>query len=147
MTLRREIRTLAFGTATAATPPRLTLAQDTPSPVSATAITRVFGHGLRLFGAALAYEAPVDGPSLSPSASEAGDRTVTSTDPADAAPEGRFVPILPDPEDAGARLRSTVGRKIVRDAAEAHVAIDGASKATGHVGTVKRLIDSRAAAH
>ncbi|MBS1181806.1 MAG: uncharacterized protein H6Q99_1686 [Proteobacteria bacterium] len=77
----------------------------------ATAITKVFGDGIRLIGVALEYEAAVDGGKLTAANFRIDSRTVVSVftcaspDPADRAATGRFVIVELSPDDAGAPLR------------------------------------------
>ena len=86
---------------------------------------------MRLTGVAIEYFEPVDALSLSLADFSVEGRTVTdvvtaaSTDPADAAPRGRFVLILLDPEDAAAQLYRRIGRDVVLDAAKATVTAAG----------------------
>jgi len=77
---------------------------------SATAITQVFGDGVRLTGVAVEYERPVRNFDLSAAAFTVKDRTVTgiftstTADPSGRAETGRFVIISLSPEDTNAPL-------------------------------------------
>ncbi|TBU88476.1 peptidase [Phytopseudomonas dryadis] len=76
----------------------------------ASAITEVFGDGIRLTAVAVEYSAPVEGATLSTAAFEVEGRTLveafasTSADPADRAESGRFVILALSPDDADAPL-------------------------------------------
>ncbi|TBU88479.1 PHB depolymerase family esterase [Phytopseudomonas dryadis] len=77
---------------------------------SATAVTQVFGDGVRLTAVAVEYPAPVASANLSAADFQVAGRTVTgvfasgSSDPADRATAGRFVIVALSPEDANATL-------------------------------------------
>jgi predicted peptidase len=77
----------------------------------ATAITEVFGDGIRLTAVALEYDAIVDGSKLTAADFRVDGRTVTevfasaSADPADRAATGRYVIVALSPDDAAAPLR------------------------------------------
>lgn len=79
-------------------------------PKDATAVTEVFGDGVRLVAVAVEYDAPVRSADLSVADFKVEGRTVTdafastSTDPADRAEEGRFAIVALSPEDANAGL-------------------------------------------
>ena len=139
-------RFLALAAAGAVALPRIALAEDAGAPVAATAITEVFGDGLRLVGVALEYPAPVAGRGLALADYAVEGRRVTavaaaaSADPADAAPEGRFVLVMLDPEDAAARLYVPEGRSIRRTPPAATVSAGGEAVATGAV--LNRLVDA-----
>jgi predicted peptidase len=133
---RRRFLTLAgVGIATAALP-RIALADIAGAPTEATAIVEVFGDGLRLTGVALEYPAPVDGRTLALADYAVENRRVTgiaaatAPDPAAAAPEGRFVLVMLDPEDAAARLYAAEGRSIRRDPPQATITAAGGTVAT-----------------
>ena len=76
----------------------------------ATAITQVFGDGVRLTAVAVAYDEPVKSIGMSPASYSVEGRTVTSVftstsaNPADRADEGQFVIISLSPDDANAAL-------------------------------------------
>jgi predicted peptidase len=76
----------------------------------ATAITEVFGDGLRLNAVAVEYRAAIDGAKLSTGAFSVAGRTVTgaftstSADPAQRAAAGRFVIVTLSPDDKAAAL-------------------------------------------
>lgn len=78
--------------------------------LSATAVTEVFGDGIRLVAVAVEYVSPVERASLSTAGFHVDGRTVTgafpstSASPADRAPAGRFVIVTLAPDDAGAAL-------------------------------------------
>ncbi|MFT3802333.1 MAG: peptidase [Burkholderiaceae bacterium] len=77
---------------------------------SATAITQVFGDGIRLTAVALAYDTPILTAELSTASFQVEGRTIadvftsTSADPAGRAAAGRFVIVMLSPEDANAPL-------------------------------------------
>ncbi len=130
---RRRFMTLAGSGAAAVTLPRIAVAANASSAVAATAIAEVFGDGLRLTGVALEYAEPVQGRSLVLADYAVENRRVTSVsaassvDPADIAPEGRFVLVMLDPEDGAARLYRTDGRLVERVPPEAKVTANGAA--------------------
>ncbi|HDL7887781.1 TPA: peptidase, partial [Yersinia enterocolitica] len=74
-----------------------------PSMVEGTAITQVYGDGVRLTGVAVHYNQPVNGKALKPTDFTVEGRTVTdvftshSADPADKAPSGEYVIIALSP--------------------------------------------------
>ncbi|MCD7098967.1 PHB depolymerase family esterase [Stenotrophomonas sp. MMGLT7] len=76
----------------------------------ATAVTEVFGDGVRLVAVAVEYPEPVQGAALSAADFKVEGRTVTgvfastSTDPADRAEAGRFAIVTLSPGDANAVL-------------------------------------------
>ena len=76
----------------------------------ATAVTEVFGDGVRLIAVAVEYPEPVQSADLSAVDFKVEGRTVTgvfastSTDPADRAQAGRFAIVTLSPEDANALL-------------------------------------------
>lgn len=86
------------------------LARDI-SAQEATAITEVFGDGLRFVAVAIRYSGTVPDDALSTVDFTVEDRTVTdvyaanSTDPADRSREGEFVIVTLSPEDANASLK------------------------------------------
>lgn len=86
-------------------------AQDKTGQVeAATAITQVFGGGIRLTAVAIEYTAEVDGSRLNAKSFQVEGRTVTgvfastSADPANRAGTGRFVIVTLSPEDENAPL-------------------------------------------
>lgn len=87
---------------------------DTAQARQATAITEVFGDGVRLTAVAIEYDAPVRGGDLGAANFQVEGRTVTgafastSAAPADRAAEGRFVIVTLSPEDADALLAEKV---------------------------------------
>ncbi|TBV08376.1 peptidase [Stutzerimonas kirkiae] len=82
----------------------------------ASAITEVFGDGIRLTAVAVEYSAPVEAATLSTAAFEVEGRTLvevfpsTSTDPAERAESGRFVILALSPDDADASLAQQKAR-------------------------------------
>ncbi|TIM31128.1 MAG: peptidase [Mesorhizobium sp.] len=82
--------------------------------LGATAVTQVFGDGVRLTAVAVEYHEPIAAGGLSPSAFTVEGRTVTdvfastSADPADRVDAGRFVIVALAPEDEGALLAERV---------------------------------------
>jgi predicted peptidase len=87
-------------------------AQDVASHMkSATAVTQVFGDGLRFTAVAVEYDRPVDGAKLSSASFRVDGRTVTdlfvstSPDPADRAAQGRYVIVALSPDDPAAALK------------------------------------------
>jgi predicted peptidase len=76
----------------------------------ATAITQVFGDGLRLIAVAVEYDTPIKSAELSAASFQVMGRTVNrvftskSADPAERAASGRFVIIALSADDAGASL-------------------------------------------
>ena len=76
----------------------------------ATAVTEVFGDGIRLTAVAIEYDQPVQAAALEAQAFQVEGRTTTavftstSTDPAQRAPAGRFVIVSLSPGDPGATL-------------------------------------------
>ncbi|WP_198670207.1 hypothetical protein [Dyella sp. C9] len=81
---------------------------------SATAITQVFGDGIRLTAVAVAYDTPIQGTNLSPASFQVEGRTVTgaftstSADPADRAASGHFVIVTLSPADTNALLAEKI---------------------------------------
>ena len=92
-----------------------------------TAITEVFGNGLRLTAVAMVLSREIDGSSLSPKDFEVTNRTVvnvytsTSPDPSGNSRRGRYIIVELDPEDEEARLYVVSGRKVIRKDAAAEV--------------------------
>ena len=86
----------------------------TPHARRATAITQVFGDGVRLSAVAVEYDAPVKGADLSTAGFHVEGRTVTgvltstSANPADRAEAGRFVIVTLASDDANAPLAEKV---------------------------------------
>jgi predicted peptidase len=82
---------------------------------AATAVTQVFGEGLKLIAVAIEYDAPVKGVALSAGSFLVEGRTVTNVfasttaDPADRADEGTFVIVALAPGDANAALAKKIG--------------------------------------
>jgi predicted peptidase len=85
-----------------------------PAARSATAITEVFGDGIKFTAVAIEYAAPVKGAALSTQRFRVEGRNVTevytstSASPADRGRSGRFVIVRLSPEDAGAVLAEKV---------------------------------------
>ncbi|QIB36470.1 peptidase [Ancylobacter pratisalsi] len=84
---------------------------------SATAVTEVFGEGVKLTAVAVEYDAPVKGVDLSAGNFAVEGRTVTgvfastSADPAGRAEIGPFVIVALSPEDANAALARKIGQQ------------------------------------
>ncbi|KAA9001334.1 peptidase [Affinibrenneria salicis] len=80
----------------------------------ATAITQVFGDGIRLIGVAVEYSAPINGADLSAASFHIAGRTVTgafagtAADIGARAAQGRFVIITLSPEDQNAPLAEKI---------------------------------------
>jgi predicted peptidase len=106
---RRQILVVGAGSALLLACSRVTAA--TGHIESATAVTEVFGDGLKLTAIALAYDRPIAGTALSAASFGVAGRTITevftssSPDPAGRAPSGRYVIIRLSPDDAGAPLK------------------------------------------
>ncbi|WP_416262184.1 peptidase [Gibbsiella quercinecans] len=81
---------------------------------SATAITQVYGDGIRLAAVAVEYDAPINSADLQAASFQVEGRTVTgvfastSANPADRAQAGRFAIVTLSPEDANATLAEKV---------------------------------------
>ena len=135
---RRQVLAIAGAGLAGAMLPQISLAAGA-TPTAATAITEVFGDGLRLIGVALEYADEQVGTQLAMTDYTVEGRRVTdvataaSTDPASAAPAGRFVLVMLDPEDAAAQLYIAGGRSITRLDPKATVAAGGSSIATSGV--------------
>ena len=106
---------LAASTATLVTLGAPALAQGGAARMrSVTAITQVFGDGIRLTAAAIEYTVAIDGAKLQGSAFQVAGRritdayTSTAADPAQRAQAGRFVILALSPEDADAILAEHV---------------------------------------
>ena len=91
------------------------LGQDGAARIRAvTAITQVFGDGIRLTAAAVEYTVAIDGNTLQGAAFEVAGRRITgvyastAADPAQRAPSGRFVILALSPDDADAILAEHV---------------------------------------
>ncbi|MBP7241592.1 PHB depolymerase family esterase [Amaricoccus sp.] len=131
MTNRRQLLSRIIAGTGALGLPRMVVAAGLGVPVGATALTEVFGNGMRLVGVAVEYPEAVEALSLSLADFSVEGRTLTdvlaatSTDPADAASRGRFVLVMLDPEDAAARLYRRTGRDVVLDAPKATVTAAG----------------------
>jgi hypothetical protein len=113
MHTRRELLIVSVGTLLSINLP--TYAQErTGHALGATAVTQVFGDGVRLTAVAVEYHEPIAAGGLSPAAFTVEGRTVTevfvstSADPADRADAGRFVILALSPEDEGALLAEWV---------------------------------------
>lgn len=136
---RRQVLALAGAGLAGAVLPQISIAAEGAAPLSATAITEVFGNGLRLIGVALEYASAQTGNQLLMADYTVADRRVTdvvtasSTDPATAAPSGRFVLVMLDPEDAAAQLYIAGGRQITRLDPKATMAVAGSTIETSAV--------------
>lgn len=81
-----------------------------PAARAATAVTQVFGDGVKLIAVAVEYATPVMGSALTSTCFSVEGRTVTgafvstSTDPSDRADIGHFVIVTLSPDDANAPL-------------------------------------------
>jgi predicted peptidase len=115
MILRRDflMMTATTGALVAASAPAF--AQNgAGSAKAATAITNVFGDGVRLTAVAVEYSVPLKGSDLSPASFTVEGRTVTgvftstTANPASRAELGRFVIVALSPEDANAALAEKV---------------------------------------
>ncbi|WP_066094644.1 peptidase [Xanthomonas massiliensis] len=111
MPSRRDVLVLATGLGTLLAVGAPALARGGSGHArSATAITRVFGDGIRLVAVAVEYDTPVESAGLSAASFRVQGRTVTgayastSADPADRAAAGRFVIVALSPEDENAAL-------------------------------------------
>ena len=89
--------------------------QGDPAPMrTVTAITQVFGDGIRLTAAAIEYAVAIDGKTLQGSAFEVAGRRITdayasaAADPARRTQAGRFVILALSPDDADAILAQRV---------------------------------------
>lgn len=84
---------------------------------AATAITEVFGDGIRLTAVAIEYGRSIKGADLTADSFSVEGRTVigaivsTSTDPADQSDEGNFVILTLSPDDAAAPLADTTDQQ------------------------------------
>lgn len=102
--------TLKFSAPVFAAGANKTTAKQSPAVVNGTAITQVYGDGVRLTGVAVQYNQPVDGKELKPTDFTVEGRTITdvftshSANPADKAPTGKYVIITLSPEDKNAAL-------------------------------------------
>lgn len=96
-----------------------------PRALQATAITQVFGDGIRLTALAIEYDVALDGKSLSAASFSVDQRTVTgafvsaSSNPKDRAENGRFVIVTLSADDADAALAEHVGTQKSGKAPEA----------------------------
>lgn len=115
MQSRRNFLIMAVGSGVvgAITVPALARAKAARAK-GATAITQVFGDGARFTAVAVEYDEPVKASKLSPGSFNVAGRTVTSVfasisaDPAERAPEGKFVIVMLSPEDENAGLARKV---------------------------------------
>jgi predicted peptidase len=114
-TRRRFVTMTAIATIWLATG-RLAGAQQPESVKAATAVTQVFGDGVRLIAVAVEYGQAIDGNSLPASTFRVDGRTVTgvftssSSDPSDRALSGRFVIVSLSPNDPDAPLAQKIER-------------------------------------
>ncbi|WP_074269293.1 peptidase [Paraburkholderia phenazinium] len=115
MQTRRDflIMTAGVGVILAVSVPAVA-SNSAPHAKRATAITQVFGDGIRLSAVAVEYDTPVKGADLSAADFRVEGRTVTgvftstSADPADRAETGRFVIVTLSPDDTNATLAEKV---------------------------------------
>jgi len=111
MQSRRTFLTVvaATGVLAAVGTPDYALSEE-PAAKIATAITQVFGEGVKLVAVAVEYAAPVTGSGLTSTSFSVEGRTVTgafvstSTNPTDRADIGHFVIVTLSPDDANAPL-------------------------------------------
>ncbi|MCG8710768.1 peptidase [Brenneria sp. 4F2] len=106
----------------------------------ATAITQVFGDGIRLIGVAVEYDAALKCAALSATSFHVEGRTVTdvfastSANPADRAAQGRFAIIMLSPEDDNAPLAEKVQGHTGGQAAASPAGDTGGGKRSGGPG-------------
>jgi predicted peptidase len=90
-------------------------AQQPPAAKSATAVTQLFGDGVKLIAVAVEYAQAINGKGLSTLTFRVDGRTVTeafpsaSSDPADRSSAGPFVIVTLSPDDANAALAEKIG--------------------------------------
>lgn len=120
------------GTALLLASGNLVFAASASDPVKeATAITQVFGNGLRLTAVALEYDRPIDSSKLSPAAFKVDGRTITKVYAntaaalSDASVNGKYVILELSPDDADARLYALAKRDVVRKEAKATITQTG----------------------
>ncbi|WP_160012577.1 peptidase [Rhizobium sp. 18055] len=110
MTTRREFLTMAAGLGIAVSVGIEAGAKDLPSMKKATAVTKVFGDGVRFIAVAIEFTKPLTAKALSSAAFSVKGRTIvsvfpaSSADPAHKAESGRFVIVSLSPQDADAPL-------------------------------------------
>ncbi|RWR07926.1 peptidase [Paenirhodobacter populi] len=116
MPTRRDFLILGAGAGAVLTVTAPAFAHDAHGHAkSVTAITEVFGDGVRLTAVAIEYNGTVKGEALSAGSFAVESRTVTgaftstSADPADRAAEGPFVIVTLSPEDVNAPLAVKTG--------------------------------------
>lgn len=115
MTTRRTIL-LSLGAAGLMASVSMPLTAASASPISAKAITQVFGDGLRFVAVALEYAQPIQATELAADDFAVPDRIVTevyparSSHPSDRAESGTFVIVALSPQDAAAALKSEPAR-------------------------------------
>ncbi|NBE06685.1 PHB depolymerase family esterase [Paragemmobacter ruber] len=121
---RRTFLLSTFGLTVAA---RLPAMAEVPNILGATAITRVYGAGQRLVGVAIAQDRPVADAALDPSLYSVDGRTITrvyaASAPGIADPAGSWITLDLSPEDAGAALIISDGRRTTRRPASVTVTI------------------------
>lgn len=115
MPLRRDFLHLAVGAGALLSITAPCLAQGEAGRArGATAITQVFGDGIRLTAVAVEYDRPIRSADLSPASFQVSGRTVTgvftsdSPDPAGRSTAGRFVIVTLSPQDPAAVLAERV---------------------------------------
>lgn len=115
MPTRRDLLIMSAGAGVVLTVGAPVFAQDGSGHAkSATAITEVFGEGVKLTAVAIEYDAPVDGAALSADSFSIEGRTITQVfastlaDPRVRAEEGRFVIVALSPDDANAALAERI---------------------------------------
>lgn len=116
MPTRRDLLIMSAGAGVVLTVGAPVFAQDGSAHAkSATAITEVFGEGVKLTAVAVEYDVPVEGAALSADSFSIEGRIVTrvfastSADPRDRAEEGHFVIVALSPDDANAALAERIG--------------------------------------
>lgn len=130
MRTRREFLTLGLGAGTAilvgAHRQARAAGNDAPQP-DGTAITQVFGEGLKLVAIALEYDRVINNTTLAITSFSVAERTIrrvyANTLPALSAQgrDGHYVIIELSPADAGAALYAAAGRTVLRKPAVATV--------------------------
>lgn len=113
MLTRRKFLMMSAGAGLLLSVPMLARTGVQPAQ-AATAITQVFGDGIRLTAVAVEYPTEVSAEGLNPADFHVEGRTVTgvwtstSTNPADIAPSGRYMIIALSPDDKNATLAEQV---------------------------------------
>lgn len=113
MTTRREFLVMSAGAMAAAMLPVYAFAQGENAPLNATAITQVFGDGVKLTAVAVEYAEPLENTALQAADFQVAGRTVTKVYTAQSAEltaseNGKFVIICLSEEDENTSLAETV---------------------------------------